>query len=118
MTQNRPDVQAVLETVSEFLQLSLLPTLDGDEAYQTRVCVNLLGMISRELREGAELDAAETERLHTLLSSDAPLDELNRDLATSIRNGTVDWRREDVRRHLMESAVEKLRVVNPAYLKS
>ena len=109
-------MDGVLDTVREFLEQRLLPSLEGDEAYQARVCIILLRMVQRELAQGPALDAAEAGRLRALLGSAAPPAELKRQLAAAIRSGELDWQREDLLEHLRQTARDKLLVVSPGYL--
>lgn len=115
MAQDRPTAVDLLETVRDFLQ-ELLPLLEGDLLFRTRVSIHLLGIVARELRDGPALDAAEQERLRNLLGRDGELDELNRTLAADIRSGALDHRRREVFEHVRQTVVDKLRIVNPRYL--
>ena len=115
MAQDRPTAENLLESVRGFLQ-ELLPSLEEGVRYRARVSIHLLEIIVRELRYGPELDAAEHERLRRLLDRDGELDELNQTLASLIRSGALNDRRNEVFDHVRQTVAEKLRVVNPRYL--
>lgn len=115
MAQDRPTATELLEAVREFLEAEVLPTVDGRLAFHTRVAANALGIVGRELALGTEHDAEEHARLVGLLGRDAPLAELNRDLAARLRAGELDDRRTEVVAHLRSTVQAKLEIANPSY---
>ena len=74
--QDRPTAVELLEAIREFLEQDVMPAVEGRVQFHTRVAVNALGMLERELRLGPELAAAERARLGALLGHDADLDAL------------------------------------------
>lgn len=116
MTQDRPNAQELLDAVIEYLMERLFPTLDGELAFHARVSANLLTILKRELDQGSQMDTDELTRLRALLQrDDGSLDDLTRDLATQIRNGTLDGR-PDVLADVKRTVEDKLKVVSPKYL--
>lgn len=116
MAQDRPSAAELLEAVREFLAGEVLPEMRGRDAFLTRVSINVLAMVERELALGAALEGAERSRLCTLLEREGELAELNRELARRIREGTLDDRRDAVLAHLRAAARDKLRIADPSYL--
>jgi Domain of unknown function (DUF6285) len=114
--QDRPTAAELIDAVREFLERDVLPAVDGRVAFHTRVAVNALGMVERELTTGAELDATEQERLRTLLGRDGSVRELTVELSRRIRDGSLDDRLPDVLATVRESVRAKLLVANPRYL--
>jgi Domain of unknown function (DUF6285) len=114
--QDRPTAPELLEAVREFLEHDVMPAVEGRVRFHSRVAVNALGMLERELRLGPELDAAEQARLAALLGHDADLRALTAELAERIRDGSLDDRRDDVTAAVRESVRAKLLVANPDYL--
>jgi hypothetical protein len=114
--QDRPTAAELLEAVREFLEQDLMPAVEGRVQFHTRVAINALGMVERELRLGPGLDTAERERLAALLDHDAELPALNAELARRIRNGSLDDRRDEVIAVVRESVRTKLLVANPGYV--
>jgi hypothetical protein len=114
--QDRPTAVELLEAVREFLGEDVMPAVEGRVRFHTRVSVNALGMLERELRLGPELDAAERARLGALLGHDADLAALTAELAGRIRDGALDDRRDDVVAVVRESVRAKLLVSNPDYV--
>lgn len=120
MAQDAPPAEDLVATVRELLEGRLLPGLEGEARYYTRVAVHLLGIVEREMRLAPESDAAERARLQTLLGAgeDEDLRALNRELAARIREGGFAGRSQELLAHLRETAREKLRIANPRRLRS
>ena len=53
--QDRPTAVELLGAVREFLDQDVMPAVEGRVQFHTRVAVNALGMLERELRLGPEL---------------------------------------------------------------
>lgn len=116
MTQDRPTAAELVEAVRDFLAGEVQPALEGRLAFHTRVAVNALGMIERELCLGPELDSAELQRAAALLGHDGDARDLERELASRIRDGSLDERAAEVRDHVRATVRAKLEVANPDYL--
>ena len=114
--QDRPTAAELTEAVREFLERDVMPAVEGRIAFHTRVAVNALGMIERELTLGPELDAAEHERLRVLLGHDGTIRDLTVELASRIRDGSLDEQRDEIIAAVRETVEAKLRVANPRYL--
>jgi hypothetical protein len=116
--QDRPTAAELLEAVREFVERDVMQRegLPPRVAFHARVAVNVLGILERELTLGPELDAAERERLTTLLGHGGELDDLTAELSRGIRDGSLDDRRATVVGHVRESVRAKLLVANPGYL--
>jgi hypothetical protein len=114
--QDRPTAAELLEAVREFLERDVMPAVEGRVRFHSRVAVNALGMLERELRLGPELDAAERARLAALLGHEADLRSLTVELAGRIRDGSLDDRRDDVFAAVRESVRAKLLIANPDYV--
>jgi hypothetical protein len=114
--QDRPTAVELLEAIREFLEQDVMSSVEGRVQFHTRVAINALGMLEREVRLGPELDAAERERLAALLGHDADLRTLTIELATRIRDGSLDHRRDKVVGAVRASVRAKLLVANPDYV--
>ncbi len=123
--QNRPTARELAEAVREFLEEEILPELEDPRAkFRTRVAMNALSILERELSQEETLLQAEHERLARLLGKDRDtpdsLDELrdqvielNRDLTGRIRSGETP---EGTFEHLRQTVADKLKVASPRYL--
>jgi Domain of unknown function (DUF6285) len=116
MTQDRPTAHDLVIAVREFLERDVMAATDGRVQFHTRVAVNVLNIVARELELGDALTAAERERAIRLLGHDADTDSLERELAAAIRSGAVDDRSDQVRAHVRATVREKLLIANPGYL--
>lgn len=112
MAQDRPDAKNLLLSVSAFLE-TLLPTLEGDARFKTRVSMHLLGIVAREIELGAVGDARERAALERILERDGDLEEQNRALAQAIRSGAFDASWERVFAHILATVEDKVRIVRP-----
>jgi hypothetical protein len=105
-----PSAAELVVAVREFLERDVLPIGEGRVKFHTRVAINVLGMVERELALGPEQDAAHARRLAALgVDGDAAL-------AAAIRAGEFDDRDDELRTALLESVRDKLLVANPRYL--
>ena len=105
-----PSAAALVEAVREFLERDVMAATEGRVQFHTRVAVNVLGMVQRELELGAaqvEERAASLARLG--LASEA-------DLAAAIRSGALDARMDEVKEVVRDAVRAKLAVANPKYL--
>lgn len=118
--QDLPTAAELVEAVREFLDRDVFPILEGRPKFHTRVAMNVLAIVERELSLGARLDGEERERLCALLrlEDDSPesLLELNEMLATKIRDDSLAASRGDVIAHLRATLADKLAIANPKYI--
>ena len=107
-----PSTAELVEAVREWLQSDVLAATDGRLQYHTRVAINVLSIVERELALGATHEAAHLDRLRSLgVADDAAL-------AAAIRSGELDDRLPEVRALVWQSVRDKLAVANPRYLTS
>jgi Domain of unknown function (DUF6285) len=116
MTQDRPTAAELVQAVREFLEADVMGATEGRVQFHTRVAVNALGMIERELGAGPAFAAAERSRAEALLGHGGDAVSLEREVAAGIRDGSLDDRLDAVRRHVRATVREKLLVANPGYL--
>ena len=116
MTQDRPTASELVTAVREFLEHDVMAATDGRVQFHTRVAVNVLNMVARELELGDDFAARERERATALLGHPGEARELERELATAIRSRALDDRLPQVRDHVRATVREKLLIANPGYL--
>jgi hypothetical protein len=114
--QDRPTAAELIVAVREFLERDVMAATQGRVQFHTRVAVNALGMLERELTDGPRLAAAEHARAIALLGHDGDPADLERELAAGIRDGRFDDRLDRVRDHVRATVHDKLVVANPRYL--
>ncbi len=105
-----PTATELVEAVREWLERDVYPGAEGRLRFHTRVAVNVLGMVERELELGPAQAEAHRARLDQLGVAD------DAELAAAIRRGEFDDRHDELRRLLRETTDDKLKVANPRYL--
>jgi len=127
--QDRPTAVELLNAVREFLELDLLPGLEGRKRFHTIVAANVLSVVARELEEEETLLVDEWRRLRDLLAIEetnppgrlvglrAAVRALSERLVERIRAGEADDGPfgAAVMAHVRMTVVERLRVANPRY---
>jgi uncharacterized protein DUF6285 len=116
MPQSMPDAPTLLVAAVKYLEDELLPSLDGYHRFKTRVTVNVLNTIRRELElRGAQAEA-ERARLVAILGHDGEVDALSLELSERIRSGATDLNDPSLRAHLRQSVADALVINNPKWL--
>jgi hypothetical protein len=114
--QDRPTAAELVAAVRDFLEQDVMAAVEGRVAFHTRVSVNALGMVERELALGPELEQQERERAVALLGQTASTRELEGELARAIRAGERTFDDADVVAYVRATVRDKLRIANPKYL--
>ena len=105
-----PTSAELIESVREWLERDVLPGTEGRLKFHSRVAINVLATVERELAMGEQQEAEHADRLGTLgIADDA-------ELARAIRAGDLDDRLDEVRAVLRADVDARLAVANPKYL--
>ena len=116
MPQSIPKAAVLLEAAVKYLETELMPTLAGYHRFQTRVTVNVLNTVRRELElRGAQADA-ERARLVAMLGHDGDVETLSIELAERIRSGAISIDDRALRAHVRQSLADALAINNPKWL--
>jgi hypothetical protein len=83
--------------------------------YERRVAASLLGIVERELAQGAAFARADQARLASLLGRERDLPDLVNELCEQIAAGAFDDRGAELVRVLKAGTLEKLAIDNPRY---
>jgi len=106
----RPTAEELVTAVREFLEKDVMAATSGAVQFHTRVAINALAAVERELRDGPAMSEAHAARLASLgYASEA-------DLADAIRSGALDDRYAEVAAAVRATVHDKLAVANPKYL--
>lgn len=105
----RPTTGELVEAVREFLDRDVKPATEGRVSFHSRVAINALAMVERELALGPELVERHATRLAGLGC------ETEAELAAAIRGGSYDERFEEVAAVLADDAADQLVVNHPGY---
>jgi hypothetical protein len=113
--QDQPYPSEVIGAVAEFLRNVVAPKADPLTAFQTRVAINALEMMRRQLDLAPAAEADEAARLAGLLGHDGALADLNAELAAKIADGDLDLTSPGLSDHLWATTLAKLAVDQPSY---
>src|ERR1700710_1950954 len=113
--QDEPTPEELIKAVADFLRNDIAPGISGHNAFKLRVSINVLDLVTRQLRLAEASDAAEAMRLSQLLDMQGSLGELNRALAGRIAKGEVDLQTAGLSEHLWQTTMDKLAVDQPNY---
>jgi uncharacterized protein DUF6285 len=116
MPQSMPDAPTLLSAAVKYLEEELLPALDGYHRFKTRVTVNVLSTIRRELELRGAQAAAERTRLAAILGHNGEVDALSMELSERIRSGAIDLNDPALRAHLRQSVADALAINNPKWI--
>jgi len=95
---DRPNAIELVQAVREFLESDVMTATEGRVQFHTRVAVNALGIVERELLESPYGEWSEQDRA------------FDRELGERVRAG------DDVADEIRARVRRKLLVANPAYL--
>jgi hypothetical protein len=113
--QDEPTPEELTKAVADFLRNDIAPEISGHNAFKLRVAVNVLDLVTRQLKLGQGSDAAEAARLTRLLGMEGSLIELNRVLSDKIAKGEIDLQTPGLAEHLWQTTLAKLAVDQPNY---
>lgn len=105
-----PTAAELIESVREWIERDVMPSTEGRLKFHSRVAVNVLAMVERELVVGEQQEAEHAARLASLGMAD------DAEFASAIRHGDLDSRLDEVRAVLRADVDAKLAVANPRYL--
>jgi hypothetical protein len=107
---DRPTAAELIESVREWLERDVAPSVDGRLSFHTRVAMNSLDIVLRELATGNDMTHRHEDVLASLgVSTDA-------ELSAKIRSGELDGSLAHVLNSLAPVIEDKVRVANPKYL--
>jgi hypothetical protein len=116
MPESIPKAAVLLEAAVKYLETELMPTLAGYHRFQTRVTVNVLNTLRRELELRGARAAAERSRLIAMLGHDGEVEALSVELAEKIRAGAISIDDPALRAHVRQSLADALAINNPKWL--
>ncbi|MBU2647985.1 hypothetical protein KKI24_24985 [bacterium] len=115
MTEEKPSTRELVEAVTEFMETRVIPEVGRRTGFHTRVAVNVLKTVARELQLGPELAIGEKERLSAILGLDGSLRVLNTELCRRIREKGLDPQDPRLISHLHQTVMGRLSIDNPRY---
>ena len=115
MPVNPPDKLRLLDVVLDVLDMAQQPEIDTAKTYETRIALNLLRLVRREIELTDALHSQEQSQLVTLLRTDGNVMVLNTMLCERIRSRQIDISEPGLLRHLRATTLAKLSIDNPRY---
>jgi hypothetical protein len=115
MPKSMPDVQTLLDAAVQYLEQALLPTLSGYHRFQTRVTVNVLNIIRRELENRAAQESTERDQLIAIVGHGGAVEALTDELCDVIRTGGIDLNDPALHSHIKQSLADALAINNPKW---
>ncbi len=130
--QDEPSTEDLLRTARETLLAGLLPLLPEARRLDALIIANVMAIAAREAAFGEAPLRHELARLGALYGEEQPsgaahadvaaaVERLSRRLAADLRSGAFEGdsaRFDQVKAHLVETTLQKLRVNNPRYLEA
>ena len=116
MPKSMPDTPILLKAAIKYLEEELMPTLQGYHRFQTRVTVNVLSTVRRELELRDAQAESERARLAAILGHDGDVEALSRELSEHIRAGAISLDDPALRAHVRQSLADALTINNPKWL--
>ncbi len=111
LPHDAPTAVELLTAVREWMERDLFPIIDGRLQFHTRVAMNILDLVGREIALGPEQEKEHRATLDELgMNSDS-------ELAAAIRGGSFDSELGRLLEVLRPSIENKLKVSNPRYLR-
>lgn len=116
MPINRPTTGELVESVREMMEENLLPSLeDKNLIYQSRVAINVLKIVERELQQLQDLLDSEQQGLQDLLGEKGGIESLNVRLVDKINAGDYDGDNRQLITHFEQVVLKKIAIDNPSY---
>jgi len=112
----QPRLDVVLDAASEFLEMEILPHLDGARALRMRITIRQLALARRAFEQTFEAQTARYAQLQELLGISGSWSELQMTLARRIRERSFSGNPLVLRDYLEKSVNDSLRVDNPKWL--
>ncbi len=113
--REEPTAAEILGGVADFLEGEVMPTLSGRLAFHTRVAVNALAIVRREITLGPPAQAAEQARLSQLMARDGDLETLNDALCAAIAAGEIRADDPALIDHLWATTLDTMAIDQPNY---
>lgn len=108
---DRPTTAELLESVREWLERDVMPAVPPSVQFHTRVAMNVIAMVEREIEIGPE----QFDRYQHIMDSLGV--DTDAELAASIRSGSHDDNLMQLLEALRPVIEDKVRVANPRYLR-
>lgn len=110
-----PRADELIDAVAGWVE-SIRPQLNPRDAFLSRVAVNALNAVRRELIQGPAAEAAAIARLSPLLDMEGDLKVLNAELCARLRRGEMDVNTPGLLSALKAGIEEQIAIDQPSYV--
>ncbi|MCA6274863.1 DUF6285 domain-containing protein [Phenylobacterium sp.] len=110
-----PRADELIEAVAGWVE-SIRPQLNPRDAFLSRVAVNALNAVKRELIQGPAAEAAAAARLSALLGVEGDLKALNAELCERLRRGEMDVATPGLIPALKAGIEDQIAIDQPSYV--
>ena len=110
-----PRADELVEAVAGWVE-SIRPQLNPRDAFLSRVAVNALNAVKRELVQGPAAEAAAIARLSPLLGMEGDLKTLNAELCERLRTGRMDVSTPGLLAALKAGIEDQIAIDQPTYV--
>ena len=113
--REQPSASELLDAVAEFMAKELMPRLSGRVAFHTRIAINVLAIVRREMTLGPAAAAREAARLAELLGTEGDAEALTDALCERIAHGEIDTNDPKLIEHLWATTMDTVAIDQPNY---
>jgi hypothetical protein len=113
--REQPSASELLDGVAEFMRKELMPRLSGRVAFHTRIAINVLAVVRREMTLGPAAGAREAARLAELLGTEGDAEALTDALCERIAHGEIDANDPKLIEHLWATTMDTVAIDQPNY---
>ena len=113
--REQPSASELLDAVAEFMRKELMPRLSGRVAFHTRIAINVLAIVRREMTLGPAAGAREAARLAELLGIEGDAEALTDELCERIAHGEIDANDPKLIEHLWATTMDAVAIDQPNY---
>jgi hypothetical protein len=113
--REQPSASELLDAVAEFMAKELMPRLSGRVAFHTRIAINVLAIVRREMTLGPAAAAREAARLAGLLDAEGDAEALTDALCERIADGEIDANDPKLIEHLWATTMDTVAIDQPNY---
>ncbi len=110
-----PRADELIEAVAGWVE-SIRPQLNPRDAFLSRVAVNALNAVKRELVQGPAAEAAAVSRLSALLGMEGDLKTLNGELCERLRRGEMGVETPGLVAALKAGIEDQIAIDQPSYV--
>jgi hypothetical protein len=110
-----PRAEDIVEAVARLLREKLMPALPQECVFQARVAANALDLVIREMKNGKRVEEEGVLRLQRILGIEGSFYELESELSSRIRSGSIDPQNPDLEKHLWATTLDRISIDQPSY---